>query len=289
MKVILPTFQNKEEAFCYLRENGINMIKQKRSGERVSCDYDTLPDMGVYNIQTKNLDVIAKTFTKNIRIKQDMPEVMFRVDVIANLAGWCDSDQDVIIPGAYTKTINDRGALGKNLVYHLKNHVKTTDAIIGTDVQMRTEMINLSEFNIKSDLTQAEALIGSSIIDEDVDEKHYALYARDEIKNHSIGFIAMNIFLCMNSELTGDEEFKKNWDKYRPFVINKEKVDQYGFFFAITEIKLREYSAVLFGASELTPTIESTYPKQPEPSKSDTLQPEPSETLKEKTGSIWNL
>jgi hypothetical protein len=46
------------------------------------------------------------------------------------------------------------------------------------------------------------------------------------------------------------------WNKYYKDIINKEFVDEYGFFWVVNEIKLLEVSAVLFGANELTPTLE---------------------------------
>ena len=76
----------------------------------------------------------------------------------------------------------------------------------------------------------------------------------------------------MNSN---EEEYKyekENWDEYYKFVINKDKVDGRGYFWAVTEIKLLEYSAVLYGANELT-TVQGI--SKNEPSK-DTLE-DPSE------------
>ena len=39
-------------------------------------------------------------------------------------------------------------------------------------------------------------------------------------------------------------------------VINSEKALEQGYFFAVTEAKLKEVSCVIAGSNELTPTIE---------------------------------
>jgi hypothetical protein len=55
--------------------------------------------------------------------------------------------------------------------------------------------------------------------------------------------------LCLNSDLEEDAQYKKNWDKYYPTVINKDLVDQYRYFFAVIESQILEWSCVLFGAN----------------------------------------
>ena len=68
-----------------------------------------------------------------------------------------------------------------------------------------------------------------------------------------------------------DEEFA-NWEEFYPLVINKDKVNARGFFWYVTEVKLFEISAVLFGSNELTPTV-STSKNNAAPSE-DTQQKE---------------
>jgi hypothetical protein len=66
----------------------------------------------------------------------------------------------------------------------------------------------------------------------------------------------VKLFLCVNNSENSYQEEYQNWLKYFNFVINKEKVLQDGYFWAITEIKLYEYSAVLWGDNEYTPTLD---------------------------------
>ena len=60
----------------------------------------------------------------------------------------------------------------------------------------------------------------------------------------------------MNSNEPEDASYQENWAKYYPQVINKSEVDKDRYFWAVTEIKLVEYSAVLWGSNELSITVE---------------------------------
>lgn len=61
--------------------------------------------------------------------------------------------------------------------------------------------------------------------------------------------------MCINSEDRYYREEKENWDKYYPQVANKKDVDEVGFFWAVTEAKLIEGSAVPIGSNYVTPTL----------------------------------
>jgi len=69
----------------------------------------------------------------------------------------------------------------------------------------------------------------------------------------------------VNSEEKYWAEEKANWDKYYPMVMNKEMADEYGCFWAVTEAKFIEGSAVVLGSNSATPTI-SVQQEKTEPS-----------------------
>jgi hypothetical protein len=66
----------------------------------------------------------------------------------------------------------------------------------------------------------------------------------------------VSLFLCINDEENADKF--KNWNTYFPNVINKDVAVESGYFFAVTEVKLLEVSAVLWGSNELTPVLSTT-------------------------------
>ncbi|CAA0144181.1 hypothetical protein [Tenacibaculum maritimum] len=261
MRVEIPHFKTKKERFSYLKKNAKEIISKKKSMPITSDDYSYGCKSISYGKDTN------KPNTKTVKVDETLSDNEIKVEVIANLSGWCDSHYDVLISDCWKKTISERGASNKQLIYHLKNHNYSTDAIVGKCVEMSSENIDLSQFNIESQIKTAQALIGCSIVSKKYDKKVFELYYDDEIKQHSIGLRYMKLYLCINSEDEDYKEEKANWDKYYSQVINKDKVDKLGFFWAVTEIKLLEYSAVLFGSNELT-TVQSTS-KNIEPS-SDT-------------------
>ncbi len=267
MRIAIPEFSEKKELYAYLKQNKEELI-------RVKClkaiKYEDVPELyyGCTEIKAKSKDLIGRKVVKMTGQDATLKEGEVSVKVLSNMAGWRDSHKDVLIPGCYTKTIKDKGASNKQLIYHLADHDHKTSAIVGGEVSMSTEEFDLSVFNIESDIKKSEALIGASVVKRVYDEKTYYLYLDDEIKNHSIGLRYVKIFLCVNSDDEEYEEELNNYKRYIKYVINKDAVEKDGFFWAVTEIQLLEYSAVLWGSSELTPTTEIG--KYIEPSADDT-------------------
>lgn len=263
MRVAIPEFKTQAELFKYLKDNHRQIVAQKCSTPHKSDDFD----YGVLELRANSKEKIGQKVTKSIKVNDSLMDDEIGVQVITNMAGWCDSYMDVLIPDCWQRTISEKGASNKQLIYHLKNHGDylngyATDHIIGGNVQMSSKWVDLSQFNIESDLKQGQALIGDSIVRKKYDAKCFHLYSDDEIKQHSIGLMYLKLLLCMNSNEEEDSFYKENWDTYYKYVINKDKVDSKGFFWAVAEIKLLEYSAVLYGANELT-TVQGVDKNEP--------------------------
>lgn len=245
MKNLLPEFQTKKEAFAYLRTNKAKLIAQKKALPTTSDDLE----FGY----TKTVE--AKTFGTKTESVIAVVDGELPVDIIANMSGWCDSQMDVMLKDSWKKSISEVSASGQKIFYHLKNHDYEIDAILGKDPTMYAKDIDLSIFNITTDIKKAQGLIMASIVMKLYDEKAYNLYNDGQVKQHSIGLQYIQIVLCLDSTEEEDIAEKKNWDKYYPQVINKDKVDNYGYFWAVIEAKILEVSAVLFGANILTPVL----------------------------------
>lgn len=278
MRVKIPEFGERKDLFAYLRKNADKIIGQKKS---MSIKSDDL-EFGYSVISAK------KRFGAKANVPKDPVAEEFDgelpVEVIANMAGWCDSYMDVMIKDNWNKSISDLGASGQKLVYHLKDHGTnyqyTTDSIVGKQVELFTQMVDLSIFNFKSDIKKAQALMMRSLVCEDYDEKVYNLYEDGEVKQHSIGLKYIKLYLCIDSVEPEDTMYKENWDKYYSSVINKDLVDSKGYFWAVVEAAILEVSVVLFGANILTPVTSTGLPEadtENEPPKS--TQSQPLETL----------
>ena len=80
-------------------------------------------------------------------------------------------------------------------------------------------------------------------------------YAKGYVKEHSVGMRYVNLEMAVNSEEKYYAEEKAIWDKYISEVANKEEAEQRGYFWAVTEAKIVEGSAVVKGSNYATPTI----------------------------------
>jgi hypothetical protein len=243
MRVIIPVKSTSSELFKYLRDNEIQIIKQK-------CSMPIKSDIFDYGCLPVN---------EKSTIKEDGSVLLpneIEVNAIANLSGWCDSYMDVMIKDNWKKTIAD-----KAIVYHLKNHKYTTDDIVGKNPELYVKNFDTSYFGITSDVPKAQALMMRSVVTKEYDEKTYYLYKDNQIKQHSIGLRYIQLKMCLNSEVEEDKIYKDNWNKYYSQVINKDLVDSKGYFFAVVESKILENSCVLFGANENT-GVYSTSEKQ---------------------------
>lgn len=269
-----------KELFAYLRKNVKGLIAQKKAFPIKSDDLE----FG-YAVVTQH-----KTFNQKANGEEPAPakDGELRIEVYANVAGWCDSYRDVMIKDNWNKSISDVGASGQKLFYHLKNHGYKTDDVVGKDASLYTKNINPSEvFNFKTDVKTAQALMMASTVVKEYDAKVFMLYRDGQIKQHSIGLQYIKLYLCMNSEEAEDAQYKENWEKYYPQVLNKELVDKVGYFWAVTESKILETSTVLYGANELTP-VESMENTKDEPPAGTQSAPLPSEINWEKMASLFS-
>jgi hypothetical protein len=119
-----------------------------------------------------------------------------------------DSDGDVILPGAFSRSINDWGPQAKNRLWFLEGH--DTNKAIAKPFEVKQDHYGLL-FSVKMpNTTRAKDLL--------------ELYTGGHITEHSIGFV------------TTKESKKSEYNE-------------------ITEVKLYEGSAVLWGANENTPMV----------------------------------
>lgn len=252
MRVSIPEFATKKDLFDYLKSNEKELISQKKCLPIKS----EASNGGCESISYAKLEGSTKSEGFKALEDTELKAGEIRVKAFANTIGWCDSHMDVLIRDSALKTINDKGASNQVLFYHLKDHEHSTEGIIGRDAKASLEDVSLGRFNIDSDIKTTQVIMGSSIVSKDYDKKAYLLYSDNQIKQHSIGLQYVKLYLCIDSEEAEDAVYKDNWEKYYNQVINKDKVDSAGFFWAVTQIRLLEFSAVLFGSNVLSPTEE---------------------------------
>ena len=126
--------------------------------------------------------------------------------------GNLDLDNDIIIASAFTKTIAERGPLGKNMVWSLVDHRADMAHTLGKP----------KELYIEGDMLIAV----TDLVETECGEDAIKLYEAGLINQHSIGFSTI-----------------------------KSEYDSQSGVRTITELKLYEGSAVLWGANPETPTL----------------------------------
>lgn len=271
MKTLIPEGLKGKELFKFLVANKAALIAEKKSMVKRTdaCTYS--PSLFRVQKATANksevieeIDDEADAASGNGNMLPDAESL--RVRVVANTANWCDSQYDVLLRDAAKKSIKDR----KGMIPHLHDHIHSIEAKVGEVVNISLVDINLTDLGVNMPgFTQA--IVFETDIFKTYNEKIFNQYRIKKINQHSIGLQYVSIELCIN-----DPECEKEmdfWNKYYPLVINKDVVDERGFFWVVSEIKLLENSCVLFGSNELTPTLETSSGTQEQPLKSTGNEP----------------
>lgn len=264
MRVNIPENITGKQLYSFLVKNKPTLIAQKKSIMKRTDPVHIQPSLYIYKdskVVKAEADVVAED-TDTLRAK-----------VVANTANWCDSHRDVLIRDCWAKSIKEK----QGLVPHLHDHIHMLGAQVGDVVSFYSMDMSLRDLNVDKDGT-TQVLVFETDIQKSYNEQVFKLYKAKKVKQHSIGLYYVKLELCIN-DADYKEEFAA-WNKYVDFVINREYVDELGYFWAVTEIKLLENSAVLFGSNELTPTltIDGKVATQDEPL--EDTQDEPGNTRK---------
>lgn len=264
IKEIGKGYADKASLHAGIRKNLDKIIAEKKATIKLADAYggatvtgggpNVIESLKAFAIKAGNPMTDIQAMLKEI----NLPNLI--VTAVANTTNWFDSHWDVHIDGNYKKTVKDNNKKG---FLHLQEHKAGFAAIIDDEAKVHVENTTFKELGFPYE-GSTQALMGVSNVDPNRNFFMYNQYANGWVKNHSIGLRYVNIVYCVNSEFDGDKEYKKNWDKYYPDIANKEDVDQYGCFFAVLEIKLCEYSAVVQGSNRTTPTIDTQAVETPQ-------------------------
>ena len=232
-------FQSKEELFKFLKDNEKQLISQKKFEMKKA-------DSVFYIVHSVNEKEEAEKATDNVQILLAKDKI--KVRVVINTTKLLDSHDDVHIDGLWKKSLKELKS-----IYHLQEHQMKFDHVISDEVKASAKKMTWKELGIDLE-GQTEALIFDSEIEKARNPFMFEQYARGYVKNHSVGMRYVQLFLCVNSDEAYYSSEKANWDKYIEEVANKEEAENNGYFWAVTEAKLVEGSAVLMGSNWATPT-----------------------------------
>lgn len=237
----LSKFTTKEALFEFLKVNKKLILAEKKSAIKYA---DAMSGFLGLNHE-------GKTFTaKAFQDIMETPELdVIQAKLAINTTRLLDSHDDVHIDGLWTKTLSEN-----KYILHLQEHCMKFDNVISDEVVASTQKMSWKQLN-QPFTGSTEVLIFDSTIREDRNEDMFERYLKGYVKQHSVGMRYVTLFMCINSGEKRYEEEKKAWDKYFPMVINSDRALEQGYFFAVTEAKLVEGSAVVLGSNFATPTI----------------------------------
>jgi hypothetical protein len=235
----MKEFQTKEELFKYLKENKSLLMIEKKS---VIKHADTI---SFCNVEFIDKEIAVKSSGNS----NELNENELQVKVVINTTNLMDSHRDVHIKGIWNKTLKD-----KTQTLMLKEHMLRFENIITDKAipSVKTMSWKNLGYNFEG---STQALIFDATISKDRNEYMFHQYRKGYVNNHSVGMNYVTLFLCINSTDKYYCEEKNNWDKYITEVSNKEVAEEIGYFWAVTEAKLIEGSAVPIGSNYATPTL----------------------------------
>jgi len=239
---MIPAFEDKAELFKWLHSNKSMLIAQKKSALKYADAVTYVPQT---IFEDKN-----KVACKSILIPEDATQI--KVRAIINTTKLIDSHNDVHIDGLWTKSIKEN-----NSNYLVNQHDFTFEGILSDDVKVSAIQMTWKElgFNYKG---STQALVYDAIFDKADNPLMFEKYRTGKVKQHSVGMRYIKLDMAINDEDYPTE--KSTWDKYIDVVANQQEAIDEGYFWAVTEAKNIEGSAVVRGANFATPTqsIEQT-------------------------------
>jgi len=250
---MIPTYENKADLFKWLKENKTFLLQAKKAQIKEA-------DAVLFAQGASTPEAVNKAET------QAQPDpTKLQVKAVINTTNLMDSHDDVHIKGIWNKSLNERKSY-----YLLQEHQMKFDKVISDEVKASAVEISWAELG-QSYEGKTQALVFDATLEQKVNPFMFEQYQNGRVKNHSVGMQYVKIQLAVNSEDKYFKDEKETWDKYVGEIVNRELAEDKGYFWAVTEAKIIEGSAVLVGSNRVTPTLNTS-----EPSKSLTTQ-EPSE------------
>lgn len=240
---MIPHFATKHERLKWLRENKHLVVHAKKTSVKHAD-----PVCGINIGNSPRMEGVIK------ELGAAAPAVsgIQPVKAVINTTNYFDGHQDVHIPGLWKKSLAET-----LMFYLLQEHKAQFDKVISDNVKAYTRTMSWKSLRFDYE-GSTQALIFDTEIKQDRNPFMYDQYANGFVKNHSVGMRYIKMFLCVNSEEKWWIEERDAWEKYVDQVVNQDDLEEYGMFWAITEAKINEGSAVLFGSNPATPTISGT-------------------------------
>ena len=219
---------DKAKTFRFIKENKKSLIDEKKR----------MPKNNI-SIKVDESMIITPEFEDIASLGLNDEEVF----IVGNSVGFFDGHEDVSLKGSWTKTAQERG----NRIPIVKDHRYLIDNIFAKNIE--TLIVDLPIRALGYDQDGVTEVIGFKI--KPYTEIDLQKYKDNSINQHSMGLRYIKLVLAINDP-EFEDEFKE-WTKYIDQVINKEAVEENGYFWGIQEQKAIEVSSVVLASNPFTP------------------------------------
>jgi len=230
----IPVFEEKSLLYDWLIQNKGALLAQKKAAikyaDAVSFAVPLVNEKG----DTVKAEAVPATANK------------IKVRSIINTTKLLDSHGDVHIDQLWNKSLKETKEH-----YLVNQHNFSFEGIISDDVKAFAKQMTWAELGYDYEGT-TQALVFDSVISKDESPQMFDRYRQGRVKQHSVGMRYVKMDLAIN-----DDRYEKEhsvWEKYFPNIANKEDAVELGYFWAVTEAKVIEGSAVVRGSNFATPT-----------------------------------
>lgn len=170
---------------------------------------------------------------------------------VINTTNYLDSHDDVHLPGIWDKSSQEQN--GKT--YHAVDHELKVGSVVGypSDVKIEVRRMPWRDLGLDAE-GLPDALLFHTTLTDKTNVDAFKAYRDNAPVQHSIRMQYVRIALAINDP--ENKEAYSVWQQYLPSIINREKAEQQGYFFAVHEAKIyKEGSTVLFGSNDITPSL----------------------------------
>lgn len=241
-------FASKADLLMYLVQEKESVIAQKKGIEKRA-------EGGPTGILPVSIEV-----QKGIKplYENDKEAGVLKRTIVANTYWWQDSHDDVHLgkgdEGEEGTAIFSESIKGRaSKIFPMDQHKWDLDAKMGRTINLYESGISWRQLGVgRTGMT--EALFADVEIMRSKNERRYNDYLNNEIDQHSVGMRYQDIQLAVDDSEEYPNEYKV-WQKFIAKIGNRSYTESKGYFFAVGKAQLREYSAVIAGSNELTPTM----------------------------------
>jgi hypothetical protein len=237
-KFIIPN--KREDAIKFFRENLADVYELKKKTIKVS---DSIYTSEPISFDRKTILFGVDKSTHNFN---EVGEA--RATFVANTYLWLDSHLDVHDIGVFKNSIKEQ----KDKLFHLHDHKFELTARVGDVENVAEEFIDWRELGVDKD-GQTQILKVKSNILKRYNYSIFNDYVDKRINQHSVSMRYIKLKFAMDDKES--EEAYKTYAEYIDRIGNREKAEELGYFWVVKEAALREFSCVLLGSNELTPTL----------------------------------